>query len=380
MNFIQPIQWFFTDLQTEEDKYKRVKYVLTKVARQDLFHEGQTTGVSGASRASGASGVSGASGASGASGPSGPNNQMERTASYRYRERIIANFPQMNVPRWYIYTRNSSIPRQNDVPHWTYNIPPEEQRPRRFATYIRNTYINDVSLLDIIFAGITGETDEERRLRRRSESSVYDLEDEVLSDSSDYVRDGVIHQDFDDVMKTFIRDAHHANRHILKEVCEAIQKVYKDVERRFTEEQRRQLNEIEYRMTMARILRTDYGFNHTVTEEYFYEIRSSTINAVQKKADVRMCIPDINHVWIFELKRHKGRCHEVIPKYKHKNQLYQYCMMESMIQHADDNVRMKIHGILVYFCNNGVSYWYMCDHHYRMKNVQSIERNDFDLA
>ena len=61
LNFIQPIQWFFTDLQTEEDKYKRVKYVLTKVARQDLFHEGQTTG---------------ASGASGASRASGPNNQM----------------------------------------------------------------------------------------------------------------------------------------------------------------------------------------------------------------------------------------------------------------------------------------------------------------
>ena len=113
----------------------------------------------------------------------------------------------MNVPRWYIYTRNSSIPRQNDVPHWTYNIPPKEQRPRRFATYIRNTYINDVSLLDIIFAGITGETDEEE-VEERSESSVLDLEDEVLSDSSDYVRDGVIHQDFDDVMKTFIRDAH----------------------------------------------------------------------------------------------------------------------------------------------------------------------------
>ena len=150
------------------------------------------------------------------------------------------------------------------------------------------------------------------------------------------------------------------------------------IENRFTVERRLQLNEIEYRREMSNILRTDIGFTHTVSEEHFYEIRSNTNSAVKKYADIRMCIPDINHVWIFELKKYTGRCHDIIPRFKHKEQLYMYLLMERMIQ-EEQSTRMKVHGVLIYYCNNGVSYWYMQDHRYRMKNIQSIDRIDFDL-
>ena len=329
LNFIQNVHPVFSDLDSEDEKYERVRFILNA--------------------------------------PSPPFN---------YSQRILSAYSQLGTSHWSIVTRNSSIPRQSGVIPWTFSVPDKAQRPARFMTYFRNTEINEVSLQNIIQCAIDGETDIERDLRRYCESTIYQSENISVDLDDD---EGHQHDTFNDLLRTFIRDAHNANYNIMREIAISIQRTYMNIEERFTEQLRLQLNEIEYRRVMSNILRTELGFPHTVSEEHFYEIRSNTSSAVKKYADIRMCITDINHVWIFELKRYRGGCYNVVPKFKHKEQLYMYCLMERMIQEEENNGRMKVHGVLVYFCNNGVSYWYMQDHRYRMRNIQSIDRIDFEF-
>ena len=330
LNFIQRVHPMFGDLQTEQEKYERVKFILTTVSQP-----------------------------------------------FQYVNRIVTRYPSLQSSTWRVITRNSRIPQQTGCIKWTYTIPLREHQPANFRTYLRNTFINDIRLQDILSVALENETEAERSMRRHHESTIYQSENvSIDTNCSDPVRDGIVHQDFNNFVRTFIRDAHHANRNILREISIAIQKTYMNIAERFTEARRLQLNEIEYRREMSNILRNDIGFSKTVAEEHFYEIRSSSSNTVRKFADIRMEIEEIRHVWIFELKRHRGRCHDVTPRFKHKEQLYMYCMMERMIQQEESN-GMRVHGVLVYFCNNGISYWYMEDHRYRMRNIQSIDSIDF---
>ena len=110
-----------------------------------------------------------------------------------------------------------------------------------------------------------------------------------------------------------------------------------------------------------------FEFGYKCNKEFYYHVRNKRDEWKNRRADIRLDLSVINKIFIVECKRAKST-NSIGDKsiYEHIEQLQSYRLLEHMYS---ETALSEIHGVLVYFCKDGVRIMFAKDSKFQYEDV-----------